>query len=120
MWFEFCFLEIYFKIKMVDLVLDDYGYYFNVLQIYINNFDENCFLKNNVDKVLLKFYIIKLGGVYDEVNKNVIIKVYEIFCYLIDNNFGIFVGLLFQRKVSYYFYCFNVRKNGKKDDCFFC
>lgn len=118
-WSEFCLLETYFKTKMADLVLDDHGHHLNVSQIYINNFDENCPPKNNVDKASPKFYIIKPGGAYDEVNKNATIKAYETLHYLTDNNLGILAGPLFQRKVSYYSYCFNIRKM-KKKDCSFC
>ena len=113
-WSEFCLLETYFKTKMADLVLDDHGHHLNVSQIYINNFDENCPPKNNVDKASPKFYIIKPGGAYDEINKNATIKAYETLRYLTDNNLGTLAGPLFQRKVSYYSYCFNIRKNEKK------
>ncbi|RMX51984.1 hypothetical protein pdam_00004738 [Pocillopora damicornis] len=99
-WSEFCLLETYFKAKMADLVLDDHGHHLNVSQIYINNFDENCPPKNNVDKASPKFYIIKPGGAYDEVNKNATIKAYETLRYLTDNNLGVLAGPLFQRKIE--------------------
>ncbi|XP_022780471.1 uncharacterized protein LOC111321771 [Stylophora pistillata] len=99
-WSEFCLLETYFKTKMADLVLDQYGHYLNVSQIYLNNFDENCPPKNNVDKASIKFYIIKSGGTYDAVDKNATIKAFETLHYLTENNLGVLVGPLFQRKIE--------------------
>ncbi|KAJ7385358.1 hypothetical protein OS493_016436 [Desmophyllum pertusum] len=99
-WSEFCLLETYFKTKLADMILQDNGQPINASQIYLNNFDENCPAKNNVDKASLLFYVITPGGTFQDVDKDMTKQAFKILHYLVENQLGRTFGPLFQLKIT--------------------
>lgn len=100
-WKEFCLLETYFKTKISELIVQKNGDLITFSQLYLNNFDENCpAARNNTEKASLLFYIVKSGGTYQDVDKELTRHAFEILYYLVENKLGRLIGPLFELKVG--------------------
>lgn len=94
-------METYFKTKLAEALLQDNGEPINASQVYLNNFDENCPGKNNEDKASLIFYVIKPGGTFQDVDKDMTKQAFKILHYLVENKLGRLLGPLFEQKVRW-------------------
>lgn len=92
-------METYFKTKLAELLIQDNGEPINATQVYLNNFDENCPAKNNVDKASLLFYVIKPGGTFEDVDKDLTTHAYNVLHYLVENKLERLFGPMFELKV---------------------
>ncbi|XP_078369853.1 uncharacterized protein LOC144653670 [Oculina patagonica] len=99
-WSEFCLMETYFKAKLAEILIQDNGVPINTTEVYLNNFDENCPAKNNVDKASLLFYIIKPGGTFQDVDKDMTKHAYNVLHYLVENKLGGLFGPIFELKIE--------------------
>ena len=100
-WKEFCLLKTYFQTKISELIVQKNGELITLSQVHVNNFDENCpAARNNTEKASLLFYIIKSGGSYQDVDKELTRHTFEVLYYLVENKLGRLIGPLFELKVG--------------------
>lgn len=100
-WKEFCLLETYFKTKLSELLHQNDGSHIMFSQVYLNNFDENCPAPmNSTEKASLLFYIIKPGGTFEDVDKEMTKHAFKVLHYLVENKLGRLIGPLFELKIN--------------------
>lgn len=100
-WKEFCLLKTYFQTKISELIVQKNGDLITLSQVHLNNFEENCpAARNNTEKASLLFYIIKSGGSYQDVDKELTRHTFEVLYYLVENKLGRLIGPLFELKID--------------------
>ena len=93
-------METYFKTKLSELLIQDNGNPLMFSQVYLNNFDENCPApRNSTEKASLLFYVVKPGGTYQDVDKEMTKHAFKLLHYFVENKLGRMIGPLFELKV---------------------